>query len=135
MTATLYLNVSIYPMAYGAAAVTLYADIWLASAFLTPPSGPTSAPGPTPAGSTTVAVVMGGTACNITGLDNTKAYWLRVFNPQGYSHWFPVGWNSGASSPHPQVVSVPAIEGPIVASPPVGIASLSGTGVSSSPGN
>lgn len=113
MTATLYLDVSVYPLAYGAD-VTLYADVWLATDFLNPPSGSTAAPGASPDGSTTVDVVLGGTACSITGLDNTKSYWLRLFNPQGYSHWFPVSWTTGNSALAPQVVGVPAIEGPIV---------------------
>lgn len=135
MTDTLYLNVSVYPWTLSDAA-TLYADVWLASDFMNAPSGSTGPPGPTPAGTTTVAVVFGGTACSIAGLDNTKSYWLRLFNPQGYSHWFPVGWQTGNSSGAPMVISVPAFEGPIISPPVSGApASLSGTGLTTSPGD
>jgi hypothetical protein len=83
-----------------------------------------------------VAVVFGGTACSIAGLDNTKSYWLRLFNPQGYSHWFPVGWQTGNSSGAPMVISVPAFEGPIISPPVSGApASLSGAGLTTSPGD
>lgn len=135
MTDTLYLNVQVYPLAY-TASETLYCDIWLASSFLNPPTQSTSAPGVSPVGSTTVDVVFGGTAGSITGLNNTVSYWLRVFSPQGYSHWFPVSWQTGNSSGAPMVVTVPAIEGPVL--PTVassGPASVSGPGLTVSPGD
>src|ERR1019366_8835027 len=91
VTATLYLDVSVYPLPYGGS-VTLYADIWLATDFLNDPSGQSAPPAAAAAGTATVAVVFGGTAASIAGLDNTKSYWLRLFNPQGYQHWFPVSW-------------------------------------------
>jgi len=126
VTSTLYLQIGCYPLPYGQTE-TLYYDIWLASLFGSDPSGSSAAPAEVPAGSGTAVVSMLGTAVSIPSLDTTKGYWLRVFNPQGYSHWFPVSWVSGNSSGAPQIVSVPAIEGPNVFIPgAVGPAGLDG---------
>ena len=125
MTATLYLNLNTYPLPYGSTA-KVHADIWLASKFLNDPSGVSQPPqGATADGTTgTVTIAFGGTAATIAGLDNTKAYWLRVFSPQGYTHWFPVNWTTGNSSGSPLFVRVPAIEGPVTVGGPSGTGTL-----------
>ena len=113
MTATLYLNVSTYPLPYGSTA-KMFVDIYKASDFHNDPSGSSAPPGASPDSWSFVTVAFHGTAVSLAGLDNTKAYWLRVFNPQGYSHWFPVSWSKGNSSGAGAMqVSVPAIEGPV----------------------
>ena len=110
---TLYLNVNVYPLPYGSTA-KVFVDIYRSSHFYNDPSGSSLPPDVSPDAAATVVVAFGGTAVSLTGLDNTKGYWLRVFNPQGYSHWFPVSWTKGNSSGAGAMqVSVPAIEGPV----------------------
>ena len=107
MTDTLYLALTAYPVPNGTQQPPLTAGVWLASNFLNPPVGRTSPPGG-PEGSGLVS----GNLVNITGLDNTLGYFLLVYNPQGYQHWFQVQW-IGNSSDNPFAASVPYYEGVI----------------------
>jgi hypothetical protein len=103
---TLYLNASIFPAgSTGVSSTPLTIQVFLASKFLNPPTGFTAPPG-TPDGS----VVCDPTG-NITGLDDTKDYWLICYNPQGYIHWFQVDWSSGNTSEAPLNITVPLVEG------------------------
>ena len=105
MTSTLYLNLSVYPVPHGAT-VNVSCDIWLASYFTLAPAGDALPPRGTASGTATC-----GPTGSISGLDNTKGYWLRVFNPQGYTHWFNVNWlNGGTTSGDPFIATVPMVE-------------------------
>jgi hypothetical protein len=128
VTDTLYLNVGVYPLPYGSTA-KVFVDIYKASDFYNAPSSSSLPPVASPDASATVTVAFTGTAVSLTGLDNTKSYWLRVFNPQGYSHWFPVSWQKGNSSGAGAMqVQVPSQQGPVVAPPgPPGPTGPSGT--------
>ena len=123
MTATLYLNITVYPMPPGSFA-PIFCDAWPASQFSNEPSGASLPPGPTPvaSGSTVAGAVA------LAGLDNTKGYRLRVFNPQGYTHWFPVGWASGNTAEAPMVISVPGSEGASSGDQTYGVWSQAGSG-------
>ena len=105
MTSTLYLELNVYPLPAGAT-VNLYCDIWLASYFTIAPAGDALPPRGTAAGTATCSPTG-----DITGLDDTKGYWLRVLNPQGYTHWFNVNWeNGGTTSEDPFICTVPLVE-------------------------
>lgn len=106
MTTTLYLQLEAYPVPNGTQQPTLNAYIWDATDFLNPPVGRTSPPG----GLSGALQSTSGGACSFTGLDNTHTYYILVFNPQGYQHWFRSQF-IGNSSDNPLVCSVPYIEG------------------------
>lgn len=109
MTATLYLNATVFPAGgTGESTTPLTVQVFLASRFLNPPNGFTAPPG-TPDGSTTANPT--GT---IAGLNNADEYWLLCYNPQGYIHWFLVDWTSGNSSEAPLDITVPLYEGTVV---------------------
>lgn len=103
---TMYLVLEAYPSPNGISYPGLNAQIFLASKFLNPPVGYTRPPG-TPDGTAN------GVAVSITGLDVFETYYVLLFNPQGYQHWFKADWSTGKSADDPLVLGVPMNEGVI----------------------
>jgi hypothetical protein len=105
MSATLYINATVYPAGpTGDSTFGLTCVAYLASDFIYPPNSKVVPPASS-AGTCTASPTG-----NITGLDNTKNYYLLVYNPQGYMHWFLVDWSSGNSAGSPMNVEVPVVE-------------------------